>query len=104
MAAMVVSLPLVLILTLMAVSYFGERLVAAQAAPTCASNDMQEQTRAAMFVALDDAFRQRVAATYSVWMSDNRGQPARAKAGVDQAVAGYLHGYNAIQAWKLPPC
>jgi hypothetical protein len=39
--------------------------------------------------AIDDAFRQKITQLWSVWMSDDRGQPARAINGAAQARKAY---------------
>lgn len=103
MTIAIVVLPLALVLSLAAA---GHWLASAQVPPppACGNEEMQEQIRSGMFQGLDEAFRQKVASIYTVWLSDNRQQPARAKAGVDQAVGAYTHAYKAVETWRLPPC
>jgi len=40
--------------------------------------------------AINDAFRSKITALWTVWMSDDRGQPARAVAGAAQARKAYI--------------
>jgi hypothetical protein len=104
MSGLLVSSPLLLVLTLVLIGHISSRWdVTAQPLPVCGTADMQDQVRAAMFVGLDEAFRARIGALYNNWLND-RGHPQRAKSGIEIAIAGYLHGYKVVEEWKLPPC
>jgi hypothetical protein len=47
--------------------------------------------------AIDDAFRQKITSLWTVWMSDDRGQPARAVAGAAQARRAYIASMQEIE-------
>src|SRR4030095_16169809 len=47
--------------------------------------------------AIDDAFRQKITSLWTVWMSDDRGQPARAIAGATQARKAYIASMQEIE-------
>jgi hypothetical protein len=46
--------------------------------------------------AINDAFRQKITSLWIVWMSDDRGQPARAVAGASQARKAYIASMQEI--------
>jgi len=47
--------------------------------------------------AIDDAFRQKITQLWTVWMSDDKGQPARAVAGAAQARKAYIESITEIE-------
>jgi hypothetical protein len=47
--------------------------------------------------AIDDAFRQKITSLWTVWMSDEKGQPARAVAGATQARKAYVASMQEIE-------
>jgi hypothetical protein len=47
--------------------------------------------------AIDDAFRAKISQLWQVWMSDDRGQPARAVAGAAQARKAYIASMTEIE-------
>lgn len=103
MNAAIVSLPLIVVLALIAAGHWIA--IAQTPQPACGSAVMQDQIRSAMFVALDEAFREQFATLHVVMMKEHsRGSVERARTGVDLAVNGYLHSYRAVENWKLPPC
>jgi hypothetical protein len=46
--------------------------------------------------AIDDAFRQKITQLWTVWMSDDKGQPARAVNGASQARKAYIASMQEI--------
>ena len=46
--------------------------------------------------AIDDAFRAKITQLWQVWMSDDKGQPARAVAGAAQARKAYIASMQEI--------
>jgi hypothetical protein len=47
--------------------------------------------------AIEDAFRQKITSLWTVWMSDERGQPARAVNGAVQARKAYIASMQRIE-------
>lgn len=48
-------------------------------------------------VAIDDAFKQKITSLWTVWMSDDRGQPGRAINGAVQARKAYVASMTEIE-------
>jgi hypothetical protein len=102
-AALIVTIPLMMVLTLAAAGYWFAAAQTPQ--PSCGDATMQDQVRGAMYLALDDALRQHIASLYAIMLKEyGRSSAVRAKAGVNLAIDAYLHGYKAVEAWRLPPC
>jgi len=70
----------------------------------CMDDKTREQIREVMLNALDTALQQHVIHVYEVWMRDDRGQPERAKFGVELGIRAYLKARKGATEWMPPPC
>src|SRR5262245_59979665 len=58
--------------------------------PLCMDEKTREQVRAVIIEALDHALQQHIENVFLVWLRDDRGQPGRARTGVEQGIRAYL--------------
>src|SRR5262245_2874397 len=63
------------------------QLASAESRPElCMDETTREQIRGVMFEALDESLKQHIMHTFEVWMRDDRGQPERARTGVQRGI------------------
>jgi len=70
----------------------------------CADPDVSARIRTLMLDALDEALKERVQQTFSIWLRDETGQPDRARTGIRQALAAYILAIEGVHRWHPPPC
>ena len=72
---------------------------------TCVTDEnARERLRAIMFESLDDALHDSFKKAFTVWMSDVRGQPERARVGVSQALRAHQIARQLAVDWTPPLC
>ena len=101
--AVIVTLPLALVFTLMLIGYVNDQRTYAQVA-VCGDKQMQEHIRGITIDALDVALSQHVTNLYVVWMRDEKDQPRRAQAGMSQGISAYVRARKEADAWSLKSC
>jgi hypothetical protein len=74
------------------------------AAPVCADDATKAKLRTLMQEGIDEAMRMQMEHLFAVWTRDQAQQPSRARTGLDQAVAAYVHTYNQIKSWDMKAC
>jgi len=81
------------------------RLASAETRPElCMDEATRERIRGVMFDALDESLRQHIVHMFEVWMKDDRGQPERARTGVQNGMRAYLNARKGAAEWMPPPC
>jgi hypothetical protein len=108
---------LVLLLLLACIGYFtgnwnedesarpGYQMASAESQPyVCVDPAMRETIRTIMADALDEALKAHVERMFEVWMKDDRGQPERAKTGVQNGISAYVKASKAVAEWAPPTC
>jgi len=70
----------------------------------CMDEQTREQIRAVMLEALDNSLKSHIEHVFEVWLRDDRGQPGRARTGVQQGIAAYLLARKGTMDWAPPPC
>lgn len=71
---------------------------------TCMAEEIQEEIRAIMLKAVDDALRQHTIHVFDVWLKDPGDQPKRAIEGMRIGISAYLRTRAAIDRWDPPNC
>ena len=69
-----------------------------------ADEETKERLRGIMIEALDEGLREHIKNLYIVWMKDERGQPGRARVGVEAAIRAHQIGRKAALEWAPPRC
>ncbi len=86
-------------------SVLGYMLASAQSRPEpCMDEQTREKMRGVMLEALDTSLQQHIIRAFEVWMKDDRGQPDRARIGVQNGVQAYLLARKGVLEWMPPPC
>src|SRR5215831_3837040 len=81
------------------------RLASAESKPElCMDDQTREQVRTVMLDALDAALKEHIVNLYKVWLKDDTGQPARAKAGAENGIRAYLNARKGAIDWSPPAC
>ena len=70
----------------------------------CMDEDTRERIRRILLTAIDESLQQKVEDLFRVWLSDPTGQPARARAGVRNAIEAYLQSRNGALKWTPMQC
>jgi hypothetical protein len=74
------------------------------AGPVCADEETKAKLKTLMQEGLDDAMRMQMEHLFANWTRDQTQQPSRARTGLDQAVAAYVHTNNQIKTWDMKAC
>lgn len=83
----------------------GFEMASAQSSQVmCADPTTREKVREVMSDALDTALKQHIVHMFEVWMRDDRGQPDRARVGVNNGIAAYIKASKSVAAWSPPDC
>ena len=101
--AVIVTLPLALVFTLMFIGYVNDQRTYAQVA-VCGDKQMQEHIRSITKEAIEVALQQHITHLYEVWMRDEKDQPRRAQAGLAQGINAYVRARKDADAWQLKQC
>jgi len=72
--------------------------------PLCMDEQTRERVRGVILDALDHALATHVENVFLVWLRDDRGQPGRAKTGVENGLRAYLSARKGAIDWTPPPC
>ena len=72
--------------------------------PLCMDEATREQIKAVMLEALDAALKTHIEHVFEVWLKDERGQPGRARTGVNLGIKSYLGARKGAMEWAPPPC
>jgi len=67
-------------------------------------DESRERVRALMFLALDDALKDKIHSLMEVWLRDPTGQPQRASRGVDAALRAYVYAREHTVRFNPPNC
>jgi hypothetical protein len=70
----------------------------------CTDEQMRERIKTMMLESLDDALKAHFQRMFEVWQRDDRGQPTRARSGVQQGIAAYLNARKLATEWAPPVC
>jgi len=70
----------------------------------CLDEKTRELIRGIMLEALDHALKVHIEHMFEVWMRDDRGQPGRARTGVQNGVQAYVDARKGAIEWTPPPC
>jgi len=70
----------------------------------CMDEATREQMKALMLEALDEALKSHIENVFLIWLKDERGQPGRARTGVQQGLKAYLAARRGVESWAPPPC
>jgi len=70
----------------------------------CMDEQTREQIKAVMLEALDDALKSHIETVFLIWLKDDRGQPGRARTGVQLGIKAYLAARKGVADWAPPPC
>jgi hypothetical protein len=72
--------------------------------PLCMDAQTREEIRTVMLAALDTALSNHFERLFEVWLRDERGQPGRARTGVEQGIKAYLGARKNTIDWNPPVC
>src|SRR5262252_262761 len=72
--------------------------------PMCMDEQTRERVRGVILDALDHALQSHIENVFLVWLRDDRGQPGRARNGVEQGLRAYLSARKGAIDWTPPPC
>ena len=73
--------------------------------PLCVLDDeTKERLRGIMIEAIDEGLKEHIVDLYKVWMRDERGQPGRARVGIEAAVRAHQAARKGALAWDPPYC
>jgi len=72
--------------------------------PLCVDEQTRERVRGVILDALDHALATHVENVFLVWLRDDRGQPGRAKTGIENGLRAYLAARKGAIEWTPPPC
>src|SRR5262245_7073975 len=72
--------------------------------PVCMDAATREQVKAVMYDALDEALKDHIKHVFEIWLKDERGQPGRAKTGVEIGVRAYINAKRGVGDWAPPLC
>jgi hypothetical protein len=92
-----VAIVVILLILLACVGYLSGRWEEAGAQPVYVVTKLEPRILALEREAVDDAFKQKITSLWIVWMSDDRGQPARAVNGAVQARKAYIASIQQIE-------
>jgi hypothetical protein len=70
----------------------------------CVDAATREKVRAIALDALDDALKEHIRHMFEVWMKDDRGQPERARNGVNNGITAYAKASKSAAEWMPPMC
>jgi len=70
----------------------------------CMDDDTRERIRRILLRAIDESLQQKIEDLFRVWLSDPTGQPARARAGVRNAIEAYLKARTGALKWTPMQC
>jgi hypothetical protein len=80
-------------------------LASAESTPElCMDEATREQIKTVMLEALDTALKNHIEHMFEVWLKDERGQPGRARTGVNLGIKSYLGARKGAMEWAPPPC
>ena len=84
---------------------FDYMLASAESRPEiCMDEQTREQIRAVMLEALDNSLKNHIEHVFEVWLKDDRGQPGRARTGVELGLRAYLGARRHTVEWMPPTC
>src|SRR5262245_36159010 len=72
--------------------------------PLCLDNTTRERIKSIMIEALDDSLKEQIQHLFLTWLKDERGQPDRAKVGVEQAIRAHQRARRGAEEWAPPLC
>jgi len=72
--------------------------------PICMDEATREQIKAVMLEALDNSLKNHIEHVFEIWLKDERGQPGRARTGVQQGIKAYLGARKGVADWAPPLC
>ena len=72
--------------------------------PVCMDEATREQIKAVMLEALDNSLKNHIEHVFEIWLRDERGQPGRARTGVQQGIKAYLGARKGVADWAPPLC
>lgn len=72
--------------------------------PPCMDEQTREQIRAVMLEALDTSLKTHIEHVFEIWLRDERGQPGRARTGVELGLRSYLSARKNTLEWAPPAC
>src|SRR5262252_7477884 len=70
--------------------------------PLCMDEATREQVKSVMLDALDHELQQHIDNVFLIWLRYDRGQPGRARTGVQQGVKAYLSARCGVADWGPP--
>ena len=74
------------------------------AAPLCMDAPTRERIKGIMLDALDAALQEQIQHLFLTWLKDERGQPGRARTGVEQAIRAHQSARKGALEWAPPEC
>jgi len=95
--ALTVAIVVIIIILLACVGYLSGRWEAEAQTPSYQFSKFEPRLLELERKAIDDAFMQKITSLWTVWMSDDRGQPGRAINGAVQARKAYIASMTEIE-------